>query len=143
MAVVVLSSCCYLLFLLQYIQMLNMAASSISIIAVVCSLYVLCIALRLYDGSVFIVGNWKQQVWGQGVESMAHHHYLHYARRMGSWHQVHLKKQPVHYADIFTTGTIALSCIKLLMGSSLLLTTQRERKTPPGCVCLFILEHVK
>jgi hypothetical protein len=74
---------------------------------------------------------------------MAHHHYLHCARRMGSWHQVHLKKQPVHYADIFTTGTIALSCRKLWMESSLLLTTQRGRKTPPGCVCLFLLEHVK
>lgn len=103
----------------------------------------LCNALWFHDSSVFIIGNWKQQVWGQDVESMAHHLYLHYARRTASWHQVRLKKQPVHYADIFTTGTIALSCIKLLMESSLLLTTQRGRKTPPGCVDFFMLEHVK
>jgi hypothetical protein len=74
---------------------------------------------------------------------MARHHYLHCARRMVSWYQVHLKKQPVHYADIFITGTIAPNCIKLLMESSLLLTIRRGKKTPPGCVCLFMLQQVK
>jgi hypothetical protein len=44
-----LLACCYLLSVLQYVQLLHLVAGSISVVFAACSLYVLCVALWLYD----------------------------------------------------------------------------------------------